>query len=161
MSRLLNEKKAVPLLTRLLLGLALSLFMPFAGAQNNLGELLDAGAKKISPDEFREDVVQRTIVGSTSSGVRMELMYASTGVIQGRSDINPSTGGGTGGMNVISPIDGVWTVDDSGRICASIVIGRTFLPFRCEYWFKYKDDYFLALSDSDPKAKLLRRTVKQ
>jgi len=64
-------------------------------------------------------------------------------------------------FDVAQDIDGVWNVDDSGRICASMVLRRTFLPFRCEYWFKYKDDYFTADSDSDRKAKVLRRTVKQ
>src|SRR5215470_16213230 len=85
MSRLLNEKKAVPRPTKVLLGLALLLFAPFAVAQNNLGELLDAGAKKISPDEFRQDVVHRTLVGPTLSGAQLELMFASSGVLQGRT----------------------------------------------------------------------------
>jgi len=161
MSRLLNEKKAVPRPTKVLLGLALLPFAPFAVAQSTLGELLDTGAKKISADEFRQDVVQHPIVGPTPQGFRLELIYTSGGMIQGRSDTNPSTGGGTGGMNVLSSIDGVWNIDDSGRICTSMVIGRVFLPIRCEYWFKYRDDYFLAVSDSDPKAKVLRRTVKQ
>jgi len=42
-----------------------------------------------------------------------------------------------------------------------MVVQRVILPFRCQYWFKYKDEYFIADSDSDPKAKVLRRTVKQ
>jgi hypothetical protein len=56
---------------------------------------------------------------------------------------------------------GVWNIDDSGRTCASMVVGRTFLPFRCQFWFKYKQDYFIADSDSDRNARVLRRTVKQ
>jgi len=145
---------------KLLLGVAFLLLTPFVVAQNNLGELLDGGAKKMSPEEFRRDMVQRTLVGPSPLGPPMELMYASSGVIQGRAvAAGPAAAGGTGG-SALAPIDGVWNIDDSGKVCTSIVIGRTFLPFRCQYWFKYKDDYFIADSD-DPKAKILRRTVKQ
>ena len=156
MSRLLNEKKAVPRPTKVLLGLALLLFAPFAVAQNNLGELLDAGAKKISPDEFRQDVVHRTLVGPTLSGAQLELMFASSGVLQGRTQADAAGRAGA----ILTPVDGVWNIDDSGRICVSMIFGRTMIPFRCQYWFKYKDDYFVADAETDPKAKVLRRTVK-
>jgi hypothetical protein len=154
----LNEERALPRTTKLLLGLTLLLFAPFAVAQNTLGELLDGGAKKISPDEFRQEVALHPLVGITPTGVRMEVIYASSGAIQGRM---LEMGTIAASLTASGSIDGVWNVDDSGRICTSMMIGRIFLPFRCEYWFKYKGDYFLALSDSDPKAKLLRRTVKQ
>ena len=160
MSCLLNENKAVPRPSRLLVAIALLLFTPLAVAQNTLGELLDASAKKISPEEFRQQVVQRTIVGAAPSGARMELIYAASGVIGGRAELSQAVITATG-ANVIAPIDGVWTIDDSGRICTSITIQSLFLPFRCQYWFKYKDDYFVADSDSDRGAKVLRRTVKQ
>ena len=155
-----NWERAVPLPKKLLLGLALWLWVPFAVAQNNLGELLDAGARKLSAEEFKKELVQHTIVGTTPAGTRIELMYASSGVIQGRSDaggaaVNVPT------MSFITPIDGVWNIDESGRICASMVIGRNLLPLRCQSWFKYKEDYFVADSDSDRYVKVLRRSVKQ
>ena len=159
MSSLFHKEKAVPLPTKLLLGLALLLLVPFALAQNNLGELLDAGAKRLSAEEFRQEVTQHTLVGAIPSGGQMEVMYASSGVIQGRTSpftgVNPTRG------DLVAPIDGVWNIDDSGRTCTSMVIGRTFLPLRCQFWFKYKEDYFLADSDSDRNARVLRRTVKQ
>jgi len=140
-----------------MLGLVLLLLTPFAVAQNNLGELLDGGAKKISPDEFRQDVVQRVLVGAHPLGGRMELMYATSGVIQGRIDTPSAT---AIGVPFYGSLDGVWNIDDSGRTCTSMVLGKTLLPFRCQYWFKYKDDYFIADSE-DRSAKVLRRTVKQ
>jgi hypothetical protein len=160
MTRLIYEKKIVQLPTKLLLGLALLLLAPFAIAQNTLGELLDAGAKKVSPEEFREQVVQRATSGTLPSGTHMELTYTSGGMIQGRGDTGGLANPG-GPVTSMGSVDGVWNVDDRGRICTSLVFGRVFLPLRCEYWFKYKDAYFLAVSDSDPKAKVLRRTVKQ
>ena len=79
-----NEKKAVPLPTKVLVGLSLLLFAPFGVAQNSLGELLDGGATRVSGEEFKRDVVQRTLVGPTASGARLEFMYATSGAIQGR-----------------------------------------------------------------------------
>jgi 3-oxoacyl-ACP reductase-like protein len=160
MPRLFYEEKAVRTPTKLLLGLALLLLVPFALAQNNLGELLDAGAKSLSAEEFRQEVLQRTIVGISPAGATMEVMYAPSGVIQGRSAATGTIQGGLTG-SALSSIDGVWNVDDSGKICTSMVIGRVFLPLRCQFWFKYKEDYFIADSNSDRKARVFRRTVKQ
>jgi hypothetical protein len=159
MSSLFHKEKAVPLPTKLLLGLALLLLVPFAVAQNNLGELLDAGAKRLSAEEFRQEVVQRTIVGPNTLGGRMEVMYASSGVIKGST--SPLNTGTTISVQGFGTIDGVWNIDDSARTCTSMVIGKTFLPLRCQFWFKYKEDYFIADSDSDRNARVLRRTVKQ
>jgi len=162
MSLLLRQEKAVPL-TRLVLWLALLAWVPSAIAQNNVGELLDAGAKKLSPEEFRQDVVQRTMVGTMPSGARVELMYAASGVVQGRSyqTIQPGTGTTVlPGVAAIASLDGAWTVDERGRICTSMVIERTILPFRCQYWFKLRDAYFIADSE-DRGAKVLQRTLKE
>lgn len=62
------QEKAMPLSKKLALGVALLLCAPLAGAQTNLGELLDAGAKQLSTEEFRQELVQRTIVGPTPTG---------------------------------------------------------------------------------------------
>src|SRR5262252_7957567 len=139
MARPFNKERPVSLLAKLLLGLALLLLPPLVVAQNNLGELLDAGARKLSGEEFRQDVVQHTIVGTTASGQRLELMYATSGVIQGRSEANAAGTNIGAGINILSALDGAWTIDESGKICASMVIQRVILPFRCQYWFKYKD----------------------
>ena len=158
MSTLPHWNKAMPLHTKLLVGLALLLSVPLAVAQVNVGELLDMGARKLSAEEFRQEIVQHMVVGPTSSGVHVELMYASSGVIQGRSSEASPVGGTTPFM---AAIDGVWNIDDRSRTCASMVIGRSMLPFRCQYWFKYKDDYFVADSDSDRRSQALRRAIKQ
>jgi hypothetical protein len=161
MTRLLYQKKAVALPTKLLIGLALLFSAPFAAAQNNLGELLGAGAKRVSGEEFKRDVVERTLVGPTASGASLEFMYATSGVIQGRSQSDAAGKNIGPPVAVLSSLDGAWNIDDSGRICTSMVVGRIILPFRCQYWFRLKDDYFIADSDSDTSAKVLRRTVKQ
>jgi hypothetical protein len=144
--------------TMLPLAFALLLGAPFAVAQSNLGELLDAGAKKLSTEEFKEEVVQRVIVGPTATGGNLEVMYAHSGVIAGRGAAVP------GANSVLAPISGEWTTDDNGRVCTSMRIGSNpglMLPPRCQFWFKYTEEYFFSDSDSDRRARVFRRTVKQ
>jgi hypothetical protein len=115
------------------LAFALLLWVPFAVAQSNLGELLDAGGKKLSPEEFKQEVVQRVIVGHTSSGEGfVEIMYATNGVVQGLGNQPPF-------FLSPQPIRGEWTTDDSGRICTSMQFGSAYgyvqLPRRYQFWF--------------------------
>ena len=149
---------------RIPLGLALLLWAQFAVAQSNFGELLDAGAKPLSAEEFKEQVVQRMIVGPTATGGNLEVIYTSNGVVQGI---------GSYALNVVSlaSINGEWTIDDKGKICTSMRIGGSgpgvgggagvILPARCQFWFKYAEQYFLSDSDTDRSARVFRRTVKQ
>ena len=164
MIRRFHSEKAVPRPAKLLLGFALLLCASFAVAQSSLGELLDAGAKKLSAQEFRQEVVQRVIVGPTAGGGNLEVMYANSGVIQGRGNYRDVA------QMIMAPISGEWTIDDHGRICTSMqmgggsggtVSGLVMLPPRCQIWFKYKERYFLADSDSDRSARVLPRTLKQ
>jgi hypothetical protein len=153
-SHLFSCEKSIPKHTRVLLEFAIALWVSMALAQSNLGELLDSGAKKLSPEEFREDVVQRMIVGPLNNqGGSIELMYANNGEVQGigQSESYPRP----------NTIGGIWKIDDSGRICESMHFEVTFLPYRCQFWFKYADHYFLSDSDSDRRTRVLRRTVKQ
>jgi hypothetical protein len=158
-----QRRGAVPLLIMLLLIFAISAWSVLAVAQGNLGELLDAGAKRLSPEEFKQEVVQRVIVGPTASGGSIEVMYAGTGVIQG-----------SGYDKVyeavrLVPVSGEWTTDDNGRICTSMRIsggagwggvqGVT-LPPRCQFWYRHDRDFFVSDSDSDRRARVLRRTIK-
>ena len=147
--------------TKLPLVIFLWLFAPLAVAQNKLGELLDAGAKKLSPGEFKQEIVQRVIVGPSTTGGILEIMYVDNGLVQGVGT-HPFATGNIG--NPFTPINGEWKIDDSGKICTSMqigVLGGVILPFRCQSWFKYKNQYFLADSDTDRSARVLVRTIKQ
>ena len=119
---------------------------PFAAAQTNLGELLDAGAAKLSPDEFKAEVVQRVIVGPTPSGGSIEVMYVPNGLIQGLGSNQAFD------ALKIAPISGDWTVDDGGRICTRMRIfaggggwgvgmGGVTLLARCQYWYRHGAEF--------------------
>jgi hypothetical protein len=132
-------------------------------AQATLGDLIDAGAKRVSASEFREDVVQRVVAGVTPLGGRIELMYARDGGIQGTGQV----GAYDSKVSPYSGLDGEWIVETGDRICTTMRLsaGTTaraiVLPRRCQYWFKLDTRYFLADSDTDRSAKVLVRTIKQ
>jgi len=164
MSHHFNHEKTVPVPTTMLLGAALLLCAPLAVAQNNLGELLDAGAKVMSAEEFKREVVQRMIVGPTASGGSIEVMYTANGSIAGTGTpvMAPTAQYGRG-----LPVSGEWKIDDNERICTSMRIsmsagapGTVALPPRCQVWFKYRDEYFIADTDTDRRARVFRRTVQ-
>ena len=70
------------LVTRMWLLAGAIWWTPAALAQTTLGALLDAGAKPLPAAQFKEEVVQRTLVGPTSTGGSMEVIYAMSGTIQ-------------------------------------------------------------------------------
>jgi hypothetical protein len=153
------EGRILPQPAMLLLELVALLWAPFAIAQTNLGELLDAGAKKLSVEEFKQEVVQHVIVGPTpSGGGNLELMYVTNGEIQGTGSYPPF-------LNSPQSFSGRWTTDDTGRVCTTMqfFIGNppVVLPTRCQFWFKHDGQYFFADSDSERTARVVRRTLKQ
>jgi hypothetical protein len=93
----------------------------------------------------------------------MQLRFLEVSVVAGIGSYGPL-------YLMVAPISGEWTIDDNGRICTSMRMGTgggaspglgVTLPSRCQFWFKYADQYFLSDSDSDRRARVLRRTVKQ
>jgi hypothetical protein len=162
-----NEETVVVRLPSVLLWLVVLLCAPFASAQNNLGELLDAGGKKLSAQEFQEQLVQRMLVGPTAAGLNIEMIYTANGSV---------AGGGTapGGIGRAG-LGGQWRIDAGGKICTSMIVGGPLasgapvanntggvvLPERCQSWYKLGERYFLSDSDVDRAARVLPRTVKQ
>src|SRR2546421_7385488 len=105
---------------KLPLGIALVLWASLTGAQSNLGELLDAGGRILSPEEFKLEVVQRVVVGPTATGGTLEIMYATNGSVQGKSSYPGYVG--TQRFRDDSPISGEWRIDDKGRVCTAMRI---------------------------------------
>jgi hypothetical protein len=141
----------------------LLLWAPAAGAQNNLGQLLDAGGKLLSLEEFRQQVVQRVMVGPTSSGGNIELMYTGSGTIQGIGTVPGAT---KGPLMASSPYQGEWTAGENETVCATMNVRAAgggvavTLPRRCQFWFRLGEKYYLSDFDTDRSAKVLVRTIK-
>lgn len=143
---------------KILTGIGLVSWALLAAAQSNLGELLDAGAKRLSAEDFKRQIVQRLIVGQTPLGGDLEVVYAANGGIQGRG-ANPLEPPGSfrGGS---APIYGEWKIGEGERICTEMRISQTILPARCQDWYRLGDAYFISDSDTDRHAKVFRRTIK-
>jgi len=149
----------------MLLGLVLLLCGPLAVAQNTLGELLDAGARKLSAAEFKDELVQRVIVGPSAQGGSLEVIYATRGIIAGTALLKWKMGQSP---SQTSPVTGTWTIGEQDAICTQMTFPGSYgvnaavrLPNRCQFWFKLGGQYFLADSDWDRSSAVLNRTLKQ
>ena len=156
MPRRCSRKKAEGLRISRLLVITLMSSAPFAAAQSNLGELLDAGASKMSAREFKQELVGRPLAGPTPAGNNLEVVYIDNGKISG-AGFSSILGGAVGG-GASYAVEGSWD-DDGEKICTRMQLGRVDLPPRCQFWFKLGEQYFLCDSDSDRHARVFRRTV--
>ncbi|MFO1314541.1 MAG: hypothetical protein U1F58_02965 [Burkholderiales bacterium] len=133
--------------------------------QTTLGEVLDAKPRKLSPEQFKDEVVQRALVGPSPAGGVLELVYTSNGTVQGTGNAPQATFR----FVQLAQINGQWTIGEGGGICTSLrftsegggSVGGLYLPPRCQHWFRVGDRFFLADSDTDRSAKVLVRTIKQ
>ena len=147
-----------PWVTRFVL-LSLTVCASRAFAQANLGELLDAGAKQISADEFRRDLVGKVLVGPGPTGNALELMYLDSGEVQGVGANSMMSG--VFAPHVQYGIRGSWKAEDPAQICASMWIGNVTLPARCQYWYSFDGRYYQSDSDFDRSARVFPRTIKR
>jgi hypothetical protein len=145
---------------RATLGVGLLLASSFAAAQARLGDLLDAGAERVSAERFRQEVVQRALQGPLEPGVNVELVYTSAGTLEGA---------GSGGRFSYASewsiqVRGTWVPGPNDTVCSTVVLDgptiRASYPRRCQVWFKLGDRYFVADSDAERQARVLPRTLK-
>ena len=149
----------------LLAAIALAVPASSVTAQDSLGPILDAGARLLSPDEFKQELTQRMIVGPTPTGGTIELIYAPSGIVVGHGSA-PAKFAATDPAQSTTRITGEWTIGGNGAVCTVLRVqyrwsmsSMTMAP-RCQYWFKSGDRYFLSDSDIDRQAKVLVRTIK-
>jgi hypothetical protein len=123
-------------------------------AQNTLGEVLDAGGKKLTKEEIVAAVAGANISGPTQAGGSMQADYKSDGTFSGSQQTTAGKGRGR---------FGTWTVDDSGMYCTEITVtgAITQSDKSCGYLFKLGDQYFIAVGSDDRGARVLARTIKK
>ena len=144
----------MPLMSKLPFGTVLLLWATLAVGQNNLGEILNAGASRLSAEAFRQELVGRTLVGPASGFKQLEVVYMANGRVLGigipsRAWLHPTE------------ITGAWTTGDGDTICITMSVGTVTLPKRCQFWLKLGEEYFASSSDSDRSMRVLRHTVQQ
>jgi hypothetical protein len=153
-------ERALTRAARLLLGFAVLSAGTHAFAQTRLGELLDAGAKPVSAEEFQKEVVQLPLYGPLDSGVNMEMVYTSSGALEGAG-----APGRFGYVAETFQVRGTWKIGDKDAVCAALVLEgptiRANYPPRCRFWFKLDDRYYVSDSASDRRARVLVRSVRR
>jgi hypothetical protein len=141
---------------KLLLAISLSTVVTYAQAQNTVGELLDAGAKKSTKDEMVAAVAGAKITGPTSSGkADTNIDFKADGTFSGY--VTSRQAGGTSGSV------GKWTVD--AKMCVDEYLSAWNMHHK-ECWFTYRvgEQSYRTLSDSeDRNTKVLKsqNIVKQ
>jgi hypothetical protein len=123
-------------------------------AQNNLGELLDMGGKKLSKEELVATLSAANLSGETREGSSYQSDYKADGTFAG-SFVSPQKRNGTS--------YGTWAVDDTGKVCTdgTIRLYEVRQQKTCVYHFKNGDQYYISPSDSDRGAFVLKRTIKK
>ena len=127
-----------------------------ASAQSTIGEVLDAGGKKLTKDEVVAAIVGGNVSGPTQSGGDLQIDFKADGTLAG----NLVAAQGTrrnGGMY------GKWTIDDSGKLCTDLTTSRngTKQVQNCSFLFKVRDQYFVAFDNDDRATRVLPRTIKK
>jgi len=120
-------------------------------AQDTLGDLLNSGGRKLSKEEVKATLGGSNFSGPTSGGGQFAADYKADGSLSGITG-NPKGSSG--------PLIGTWTVDDSGKLCASYSVGGR-RAADCAYVFKGGIDYYVCSSDSDKSAAVFKRTLRR
>lgn len=124
-----------------------------AFAQGTLGELLDAGARKLASDTFRTEIMDATVSGPSRTGGSVEFVYRNDGTFTGT--FSSPQGRGTG-------VVGNWKIDEDGRICVEFAIVATERRDRnCGFLFRLGEAYFASESGADRDAIVLKRSVRR
>jgi hypothetical protein len=135
---------------------ALALISPSVVGQASLGELLDAGGKKLSKAEVTATLGGANLSGVSKTGGLFQADFRADGSYTASVQ---SAGGKSGGTF------GTWTVDDTGKVCveftSSLGAAGSSKGSNCAFFYKSGDSYYVSESDADRSAPLLKRTIKK
>lgn len=126
-------------------------------AQGTLGEIQSKGAKRLAKDELVRLLQGATVRGENNFGSEISVDYKADGTIIG--SVLPAKGKRAGEM---AGIYGTWKVEDNGRLCVKstkVLEDRTYTA--CGFYFRVGREYFTSGSESDPKARLMKRTIER
>ena len=135
----------------LLFGLVGAFSAP-CSAQEKLGELIDSGAKKLSAEEMRTLVVGANLTGPGAKNTTSDVDLLPDGTAKGFV-----YAGGRGYR-----FQGTYKIMDDGKICLHYEFVNTFPPYEaCVAYYQAGQQYYLAYSDTDREAQVVKRVVKR
>jgi hypothetical protein len=124
-------------------------------AQNNLGELLDMGGKKLSKQEAVAALSGANSSGETPGGAVVQSDYKEDGTYAGSFTSPQNKRNGS--------TYGKWTVDDTGKVCidGTLRLYEVQPQKGCVFYFKNGDQYYISTSDSDRGVLVSKRAIKK
>lgn len=124
----------------------------FAWAQENLGDLLDAGAKRLGAAEMQSMLVGANVTGPGMKNTSTDINFLPDGTVKGYI-----YGGGRG-----MPITGTYRITDDGKLCVHYEFKAVFPPYdACVNYFSLNSTLYLTYSDTDRNSEIMKRTVKR
>jgi hypothetical protein len=126
-----------------------------AAAQATVGEVLDAGGKKLAKDELMKLIAGATVSGQTQSGGQFQTEYKSDGTFTGTLQNQQMKG--------VARF-GTWTIDDAGSFCTDTNSRSTYGARQdksCGYFYKVGEKYFVALDSDERGTRVLERVIKK
>lgn len=122
-------------------------------AQETVGEILDAGWKKLPKTELVPLLSGASVSGESFSvkGNSIHFEYSADGKVSGYSQTP---------MGHRSHSTGTWNVDDSGKFCRDMTRQNGQRWGDCRFFFKHDDLYFAAETD-DRGAKVEKRAIEK
>ena len=120
-------------------------FSALARAQQNLGDVIDQGGKKLAPDELQSRLIGGTFEYRVPNG-NFRLQPQSDGTLNGAY---------AGSQGRQYPATGKWSVNQSGQFCFTFSYAVMATPYeqkRCGFWFQLGDDHWVSASDSNRAA---------
>jgi len=126
-----------------------------AAAQATVGEVLDAGGKKLAKVELVKLIAGATVSGQTQGDGQIQLDIKADGTFTGMMTQNQEMTGNSGRF-------GTWTVDDAGLFCTdntAYINGAS--SKNCVYYYVLGDKYFISFDTDDRGARVFERFIKK
>jgi hypothetical protein len=121
-------------------------------AQSTLGELIDAGFRKMTKDDFAATVIGAKVSSYDAAGTLILADYKADGTFSGAWY---QQGGGLQGV-----YSGTWTIDESGKECWKSK-NLWWNTEGCRFWFRNGDQIYSTSSETERDSRIFKRTVKR
>lgn len=125
-----------------------------AFAQSTLGEVLDAGGRKLSVTEVKTLLTGASVSGPGANGTKLNLELSENGKASGY-------------LTLISPqpmtigLSGSWKVEEDGKVCSDLTFTNGRTANNCGYYFQAGENYFGSTSENDRSIAVFPRSVKK
>ncbi len=122
-------------------------------AQETLGDLIQAGAKKLAVEEVKSVVIGARATGPGRRNTTSDVILHPDG---------KATGYVMAGGRSFAIVNGTYKIENDGKVCLHYEFMEGIPPYDgCVAYFQKDTQYYLAYSDTDPKAEVVKRSFQR